>query len=594
MHWKYVCLYFLFLVVPELAVADDYWIHEKGAEWYADSSNALSFSAVQKKEFQTFENVITTGFDSITFWVKYALPPSSHKRVLEIITAQTEYVQVYSQNQTKPLELGAFLPFSKRGYEHKNFVIDLPSNDSICNIFIKVVSNNNVGLLFKVKSQQSFTNYSLKEYLGLGLYYGVLFLLLVYNLLLFLSIRDKVYLWYSLTVLMAVGISFTDDGLGFQFIWSEFPNASQPLGYYIFPIGFLTFYSLYAFHYLPRSFVSKRWLLYGVAALSLFFLILEVFIVTEDPFTFSYTFPFIYIYVFYWKYYLKGYRPARFFLLGNTFALIGVLINQMRLKGWVAGNIYTFYAFEVGMVLEFISLSLALADRFKQIVKAKDEAVKKEFELQKVLNNEQSKIIEIQKEKQELAEKVNRELEDKVQQRTEELESKNQQLNDLVGKLKELNIGYDKENWALKINLNEEKKSQILGKQLSFKEFLKVYPSDEKCRSFLSEHRWSNFNCNICGNDNFEVLKNYDGKCSKCGKKYTLTFESLFHRQKISLNKLMYLTYVFHLNSNHDAAELSEEIDVSTNSIYAFRKKVLVVLEKQKRPSKSWLDLVYS
>ena len=593
MHLKHICLYFLLILIPSYAISEEYWVHNEGALWLADSSNSLSYTEVVNEEFQPFENVVTTGFDSVTFWVKYPLPPSEEKRVLEIVTAQTEYIQVFFDDQDTPLEFGAALPFQNRGYEHKNFIVDLPENKIVTNLFIKIVSTNNVGLLFKVKSQQSFTNYSIKEYLGLGIYYGVLLLLLLYNALLFISIRDKVYLWYALTVSMAIGISLTDDGLGFQYLWSDAPEMSQPLGYYVFPVGFLIFYTLYAFHYLPRSFTSKKWLLYGVGALSILFLFIELINSGSDPFTFSYTFPFMFIYLMYWRYFLKGYRPARYFLLGNTFALIGVMVNQMRLKGWIEGNIYTFYAFEVGMVLEFISLSLALADRYKQIVKAKDKAVKKEIELQKDLNEEQAKTIEIQEEKQQLAEKVNKELEEKVSSRTKELENKNKQLNDLVGKLKELNIGYDKENWALKLNLNEEKKSQLLGKKLDYKAFLKIYPTDNRCKTFLAEYRWKKFTCDVCRSDVAIPTNEFDVKCSSCAKKYSITHNSLFQYQKLPLTKLMYLVYIFHRDSKSDVNELSEELEISTNSIYAFRKKVQVSQERFKKAPDNWLDLVF-
>lgn len=584
---------FLFAFYGQAKSENEYWLHEEGAKLFIDNSQDLDFKTVQKQRFKTPEKWPSTGFESKTFWVQYNLKATNQKRILEVITPQTESIQVYIPLDTGISEvvLGSKNQFSKRKYLHKNFIADLPQKATM--IYIKVNSPNNVGLLFKIRTQSYFTNYSLNEYLALGMYYGILILLVLYNLLLFASIRDKVYLWYSLAVLMAIGISLTDDGLGFQYIWSEYPKLSQPLGYYVFPIAFLLFYAAYAYYYLPKSFYQRKWLAIGVLVLLIQYVLVEWISSIYNPFSFLFALPFLLIYLFYWYCYSKGYRPARFFLIGNTFAIIGVLVNQMRLLGWMPGNIYSFYAFEAGMVLEFVSLSLALADRYKQIIKQKNRAVQKEIKLKNKLTEEQAKMIEVQKEKQLLSEKVNRELEEKVQQRTEDLAAKNDQLNDLVSKLKELNIGYDKENWALKLNIKEEKKKQLLGQRVTFDEFLKLYPTDERCRVVLAEYRWNRFVCELCGSASMEVQSDHSAKCSSCSKKYSINYKSLFQYQKLPLTKLMYLTYLFHSNAQQDIQYISEEIDVSTNSIYSFRKKVMDVKNEQKNSSKNWMDLIF-
>ena len=76
--------------------------------------------------------------------------------------------------------------------------------------------------------------YSQSAYGLLALYYGMLLALALYNLLLFLSLRDPVYLAYVLfTVSMAIG-QISLNGLGNQYLWPDWPawgNVALPVGF---------------------------------------------------------------------------------------------------------------------------------------------------------------------------------------------------------------------------------------------------------------------------------------------------------------------------------------------------------------------------
>src|SRR5690606_25657148 len=62
-----------------------------------------------------------------------------------------------------------------------------------------------------------------RENLGLGLIYGIITALLLYNLFIFVSLRDAAYCWYVLTTAGALLLIVSMSGHGFQYLWPEGP-----------------------------------------------------------------------------------------------------------------------------------------------------------------------------------------------------------------------------------------------------------------------------------------------------------------------------------------------------------------------------------
>ncbi len=102
------------------------------------------------------------------------------------------------------------------------------------------------------------------------------------------------------------------------------------------------------------------------------------------------------------------YSSASFFLLGFVANLIGAFCIFFVVIGVIPKNDYTFnYSFPLGLTIEIILFSFALADMISVLRKDNEE--------------KQKKIIEQLLENQQLQTKVNRELEQKVTERTVEL-----------------------------------------------------------------------------------------------------------------------------------------------------------------------------
>lgn len=110
----------------------------------------------------------------------------------------------------------------------------------------------------------------------------------------------------------------------------------------------------------------------------------------------------------------QGHRQAKFFLFAWSFFLIGVTVFALKDFGILPFNAFTNFALPVGSVLEILLLSFALADRIN--------VLKQEKELS------QQQAFQAMKENERLVKEQNIELEKKVHERTADLENRNTEL----------------------------------------------------------------------------------------------------------------------------------------------------------------------
>jgi hypothetical protein len=536
------------------------------------------------------------------YWLRFSVKKSSkdQKRfLLETYSPHTNLIQVFlpgTDNKYTMQQGGENFKFQQRIYKTKNIVFDLPVNetDKVVTFYIRIVSKNYSSFDFRVKTINYFLFYITNEYYFLGLYYGILLIMAVYNLLVYFTVKDRVYLYYVFYVMSSAVITMTDDGLGFQYLWPDFPALSRPIGYTIAPIVLMIAFVLYS-----TSFLNLRTRFYSlwksiviITGLYLLYFIISISIVGE-ALPILYTVPFLATYLFACMSYAKGYKASRFFILGYSFILFSIVIIQLRAEHIIEGGFFAVYSFNIGLIFEVVIFSFALSDRIK--------IIKKEGELA------QQTIIETLRVNKDLQEKVNRELEEKVSERTLELSSKNKELEEVNNKLVELNntinkinAGLDYDNWYLKKDIKNDLQARILEEEVPFEEFSKIFPEEHSCLKYLADQKWKHFfSCRKCGNLKFtDSADRTKRKCTVCGFVESATAFTLFHGVRFPLNKAFYLTYLFYKkDSGRNLSDLADLLGIRRNTCGKFRSKVIESREQFQKINKhrileSWEDLV--
>jgi signal transduction histidine kinase len=252
---------------------------------------------------------------------------------------------------------------------------------------------------------------------------GIMFSVLLYNLFIFLSTRDFIYLRYvificfiGMTQLVLYGqVSKSFFGLfPSQIHWIQIVGALSGIVTIIFSRSFLKLkvYAMWIYHITNLSLLSY---------FSVFlFLIIGMPVVAYQMINVNASFSILLLVGAYISF-RKGYRPALYFLVAFSTFLAGVTIFALKDFGLIEYNLISKYSLPVGVIIESILLSLALADRIN-ILKREKEA-------------SQAQAILMMEENQRLIHQQNNMLENEVQTRTSELQESNANLEKTVHNL---------------------------------------------------------------------------------------------------------------------------------------------------------------
>ena len=81
------------------------------------------------------------------------------------------------------------------------------------NLYFRVKSHSYADIRIALKSVNKFIYYSLNEYFIYGVFYGMIFIILLYNLLIYSAIKEQKYLLYTFYVLSVGVYAMCVDGI---------------------------------------------------------------------------------------------------------------------------------------------------------------------------------------------------------------------------------------------------------------------------------------------------------------------------------------------------------------------------------------------
>lgn len=215
------------------------------------------------------------------------------------------------------------------------------------------------------------------NFLG-GVYYGIVFAMIVFNLFLFVSLRDSLYLKYVLYVFFYFIFQAGADGFGNFYFWSR----NEWMTRYVVPVSiplFLGFILSFCRHYLnldalaprlDRAFAFFGFCLFVFGIVGLFL-----------PYRFAAGMgaigsPLVALFCLYSSAIAirKGFRPANFFFLAWFVFLLGIVMMSMRNLGLAPHTFITTYAIQIGSGMETMLIAFGLAYRIKILRQDKERS----------------------------------------------------------------------------------------------------------------------------------------------------------------------------------------------------------------------------
>jgi predicted small metal-binding protein len=567
-----------------------------------DSTNALTFNNINKpalaNQFRASKlSTPQTQHLNSTYWFKIKINTpntDNHQFLLEFFDQTIDQFNVYlsdSQGKYQCIQGGDTYPFIMRYFKHKNFEIPLPKHvTNPSTIYIQLKSSQKSDVILVVRSLEWFVAYSLNEYFTFGIFYGMILVFGFYNLLLFLAIRQRQYVYYVLYIL-AIGLyEMCTDGIAYQLLWPNSVTWNQyayGVSLYLITLFALLFtqallhtrVNASGFHKLINSVIIARSVLFVYT----FFFNQALFIYKQVEII-----PFLICFatgIYCW---IKGYKPARFFVLGYTLLFVGLSIKFLIVltDGRFNIGVWSYYSLSICFILEMMAFSFAAGDRVR-VLKFKKE----EF---------QRRIIKHIQENSRLKDRINQQLEDEIRARTQEiivqseiiqkqndeLLSMNMLLKEQADEISVLNIFLQENNLALQVENNTIRRARIMASNVDFQEFSRIYPDKQHCYDFLTNLKWKNgFICQKCDYTQFfQGHLPYSRRCKKCSYEESVTMNTFFENSKIEITKAFYLVFLcYSTNCKITSYRLSELLSIRQSTCWAYQNRVKKIMQERKK-----------
>jgi two-component system, sensor histidine kinase LadS len=407
---------------------------------FEDKSAILNFEQVQQKEFKpNSKGTINFGFSESAYWFKFKLKNTTQIKIEDWFFV-LEFPQLDSVKFFYPVKNGStleksggdLLPFKEREIKIRFLNFPIPSDlDLDRDIYIRVQSLSTMIVPVSLSTKRLILERDHFLQISSGIYLGILIILILYNAFLFISLKEKVFLYYILFTSFVLIYMTSFLGFGYEYFWSESPYI-QSKCILISSLPMFVFLLLFSLKFLetriyfPRVDKYLRLFLYVFAALFIYFMISDAIVRTKITSTIAFGFSIIFptLAILSKK---KGLKIARLYLVGWIPFFIAINMFILRLLGVIEQyGLEIIYLLQVSNILEAVIFSFALADRVNIL---KEEV---QFNL----------------------EKSNRELEQNVIDRTVELSSALKLIKSDMNTAKKIQQNILNENYAKFKNLD--------------------------------------------------------------------------------------------------------------------------------------------
>lgn len=334
------------------------------------------------------------GFFETVNWLRFEVENRSNERdwLFEIAFPLVYELEIYAEVEGKMVlifEGGAVThPFDERDIHHRHFVVDLdiPPGERE-KFYAMAIGGGDVHPPILIWDKNKFIEKTEMEFVLLGVFYGIVIVMIFYNLFLYFSLRMRSYLYYVLVILFTLLGKLSINGTGFQYFWSDYPIWNLNAAAFFVPIAsiFVLIFSrsfLNIDYYIPRF----KYIVYGLIALnaSVVLTLLYSHYTALYMMVFSCFLTFASVLIASVLSWVRGARQARFYVAGWVIFLTGVFITILERASALPYSSFTEYAGQGALAIEVVLLSLALADKINIMRKEKDIAEEKARESQKL------------------------------------------------------------------------------------------------------------------------------------------------------------------------------------------------------------------
>jgi len=331
------------------------------------------------------------GYTDSTYWFRFRLinhRPYTQNKLIAIQYALLDHIEFFRFERGElvdDIRTGDIYPFAQRPIRHRDFLFPFALQfDEPVDVYLKIKTEGSTQLPITLWDAQQFSFDDQDEQLIKALYYGMMLVMVIYNLFLFVSIRERSYLYYVGLVISVLVLMSGAHGFLYQYLYPGSPSLHKMSMLLSVPAVML-FAGLFSSFFLRLNESAPRLnavlngfvVLFALCIIGAFVLPysistrISVFLAIPASLFIMFAGPYTWI---------KGQTSARYFTIAWAFLLLGIVVSAASKFGFLPRNGFTEHALNWGSALEVILLSFALADRFNRERSARFTAQKQQLE----------------------------------------------------------------------------------------------------------------------------------------------------------------------------------------------------------------------
>ena len=370
----------------------------------------------QAKFIRSNPKIPNIGITESALWCKLkVINTTKEECYLELFDAAPDSITIYETTNPDSIKItngGNYVSFKKREINANNYLFRLGGRTESEKTFYVRIRNSRgtqfsaaVGTLKGVHEDQHVIDFCQ------GIYFGIMLLMVLYNLCIYFALHDRSYLYYVIYGTFMTLMNACLNGYAFEYLWPDYPSfnryedlvtASLGISGIVFATNFLQTKNYYPKMHKMLAGYSGIFIFCMLLILTQHFLLASIIVETGSLALI------IFFFITAITLLKKGYKPAKFFLYAWSILLLCVFVYILKDFDVIPYNTFTVYSLQIGSSFEALLLSFALADKI-------NISKKEKWELQELHRTELfSNKLEI---KQQTLQFIGRELHDNVGQK---------------------------------------------------------------------------------------------------------------------------------------------------------------------------------
>lgn len=328
-------------------------------------------------------DVPSFGMSKSVYWLRFTISPGTaveHLWLLELAAPHLYYIDLYAprpEGGFERMQAGSMRPMRVRVFPHINPVFPLDVNGAARTFYLRADAHIFAYFPLTLQTTEAFAELNHQRDIFSGCFFGGILVICLYHFFLYLSLRDKTYLYYVFEIFCVMLFELATKGFLLETVAAAHPELNR----YTYLTGVFASFAglLFARNFLATirnapviDFMLRLFMPITLMVIPLALMVspatgrgvLAVVAVCNTVIALAGG-----VVIF-----RRGYHPAGYYLAARIFRIIGLWIYAAAVFKLLPWNFETLYGIQIGTVLEVGLLAFALADRINVMRQDKEIA----------------------------------------------------------------------------------------------------------------------------------------------------------------------------------------------------------------------------